>query len=556
MLQGLSIRDVVLIDRLDLSFESGLNVLTGETGAGKSILLDSLGLATGQRAEARLVRHGAAQASVTADYILPLDHPVFALLSEHGIACDEGQVLLRRVLSVDGRSRAFVNDQAVSVALLRQLGEALVEVHGQFDNQRLLNPSLHRALLDAHGGLEAEVKSVHKAFHAWRDTVNERKRAEDALESAKRDEEFLRHAVKEMVDLNPQTGEEDELAKNRQGMMHGEKLLDAMKQSTKELGGGRGVERMLRDALRHLEPVADKAGGLLTDVLEALDTAAEGVSEAVSRLARAAESVDVDPSHMEQIEERLFALRALARKHGVTVEGLPAFREELEAQLNALLDGGASLDRLMAAEKAARSAFVAAALDLGGKRKAAAADLDAAVCGELEPLRMGAAAFVTDVAPLDEANWSENGCDRVAFQVSTNPGAPAGPISKIASGGELSRFMLALKVVLAQADPVPTLVFDEVDAGIGGAVAAAVGGRLEVLSEDVQVLVVTHSPQVAARGLAHYKVAKSDNGAGVRTSVSLLSQDQREEEIARMLSGETVTGEALAAARSLMSLDA
>lgn len=554
MLSRLSIRDVVLIERLELEFVSGLGVLTGETGAGKSILLDSLGLALGARAEARLVRHGADQATVTAEFDLRPDHPAYALLNEHGLALAGEPLMLRRQLGVDGRSRAFINDQSVSVGLLRQVGEELVEIHGQFDNQRLLNPATHLGLLDAHGGHERLGGEVRAAFHAWREAAAECQRAEDEMEAARRDEEFLRHAVEELGKLNPVEGEEERLAHERQMLMHGEKLIDALNEAAKALDKGQGVERMVRDAVRALEPVAQKAEGLLDPALKALDQAGEFVAQAVSELDIAANRVDLDPRHLEQVEERLFALRALARKHNVDVTALAGLYDKLARQLTSIEDGGQHLAALKRAELQARAAYSEAAAKLSQARQEAASGLDAAVKRELEPLKLGAADFRTTIKTMsEEHDWTERGWDRVAFEVATNVGAPAGPLNKIASGGELSRFMLALKVVLAQADPVPTLVFDEVDSGIGGQVADAVGQRLAQLGEAVQVLVVTHSPQVAARGQVHLQVSKAEADGAVRTTVRALDAAERADEIARMLAGANVTTEARAAAQSLLA---
>jgi DNA repair protein RecN (Recombination protein N) len=552
MLRTLSIRDVVLIGRLELDFRSGLCVLTGETGAGKSILLDALGLAMGVRADARLVRHGAEQASVTAELTVAADHPVRQILRDQAIDDADQVLLLRRVLGNDGRSRAFVNDQPVSVSLLRDIGEALVEVHGQFENQRLLNPAMHRDLLDAHGNLASYVERTATAHQAWKRIAEERASAEQAMESALRDEDYLRHAVDELAALDPVAGEEEELAARRSLMMHGEKLLSAMNDAAGELNQGRGAEGILRATMRHLERVAEKAEGRLDDVIEALERAATEAAEGSALLEKASTAIDLDANALERVEERLFALRALARKHDTTVEGLPALRRELDARLAAVEDGGANVERLRRDEAAARAAYVETAATLTRVRAQAATRLDGAMVGELEPLRLGGAVFSTLVAPLSEGDWGERGCDRVAFQVSTNPGSPPGPLNRIASGGELARFMLALKAVLAEADPVPTIVFDEVDNGVGGAVAAAVGERLAKLAEDVQVLVVTHSPQVAARGAHHWLVAKSQAGPDVLTDVQFLSPERRKEEIARMLAGETITAEARAAADSLL----
>lgn len=554
MLRTLSIRDVVLIEKLDLDFGSGLMVLTGETGAGKSILLDALGLALGVRAESRLVRHGADQAVVTAEFDLSPAHPAWAVAAEGGLDAAPGEpMILRRALSADGRSRAYLNDQAVSVGLLRQLGDTLVEVHGQFESQRLLNPVTHRALLDGHGGLDAETAAVRNAFKAWQGAQDARMAAAEKLKQARRDEDFLRHALDELSLLSPAEGEEEELAAKRAVMMHAEKLAEALNGAAASLNDGPGAEAAIQGAARQLERVAVVAEGRLDDVVQALDRAAGELAEAQVLLDRAAADMEMDPAALDKAEERLFALRACARKHGVEVDGLPDLQTDLQAQLDAVEDGGAALAALEKAEAEARAAYDRAADVLGVARRRAAESLDKAVSGELEPLKLGQAAFITSVEVQDESAWGSHGKDAVAFQVATNAGQPAGPLGKVASGGELARFMLALKVVLAQADPVTTLVFDEVDAGIGGATAAAVGDRLARLAADVQVLVVTHSPQVAAQGNGHLQVAKSENGESVTTSVSRLDDAARREEIARMLAGAEVTEEARAAADTLMA---
>lgn len=552
MLRRLTIRDVVLIDRLELSFHERLSVLTGETGAGKSILLDALGLALGARADSALVRHGADQAVVVAEFEITDDHPAHRIVAQQGLDGEDETLLLRRVLGVDGRSRAYLNDQPVSVALQRQIGETLVGVHGQFENQRLLEPATHRGLLDAHGGLGPLLAGTAETFGAWRAAVTESARAEAVLVAARRDEAFLRHAVEELAALDPQPGEEAALAERRTVMMHGEKLLAAMNEAATDLSEGPGAEAMLRAAQRHLERVATLAEGRLDGAISALDRAAVEATEGIQQLEKVSAEVDLDPRHLEQVEERLFAIRALARKHDVATDALADLAAELAARLASIEDGGADLERLQAAVAVARAAYVEAATALSEARREAAARLDTAVAGELEPLRLGTAGFKTRVEPLAEADWGESGCDRVAFQVSTNPGAPEGPLARISSGGELARFMLALKVVLARADPVPTIVFDEVDHGVGGAVAAAVGERLARLAEDFQVLVVTHSPQVAARGVHHWRVSKAAAEPGVLTTVDALSEAARREEIARMLAGKRVTDEARAAAGRLL----
>ena len=551
MLTTLSIREVVLIGRLDLSFHAGLCVLTGETGSGKSILLDALGLALGTRAEARLVRHGADQASVTAVFDLGPGHTVLETLAGYAIPGLEDGLVLRRVLGADGRSKAFINDQPVSVQLLKETGGGLVDVHGQFENQRLLNEGAHRGLLDFFGGLSAGLKKTGDAHKVWKDAAGARIRAEAEMEAARRDEEFLRHALDEITGLDPKPGEETDLARQRTLMMHGEQLVAAMNTAAEELGGDGGALRSLEAALRELERVAEKADGRLADTLDALVRAQSETTEADALLQTAA-GMDLDPQSLEQAEERLFALRALARKHSTEVDNLSGVAEDLAAKVRGLEDGGARLAELTKEESHARAAYGKAATVLSQGRGQAAGKLDKAVAKELKPLKLEKAKFTTVLNDLPEDAWGPEGRDKVVFQVATNPGAPAGPLGKISSGGELARFTLALKAVLAQADPVPTLVFDEVDSGVGGAVAAAVGERLAGLAGAAQGLVVTHSPQVAAKGKHHWLVSKSDADPGVLTIVDALSDEGRKEEIARMLAGAKITEEARAAADSLL----
>ncbi|EME67745.1 DNA repair ATPase [Paramagnetospirillum caucaseum] len=552
MLTALSIRDVVLIERLDLSFDSGLSVFTGETGAGKSILLDSLGLALGARAESGLVRHGAAQASVTAEFDPPANHPARTLLAGQDMDAAGGPLLLRRVLAADGRSRAYVNDQPVSVGLLRKVGDELVEIHGQFESHGLLDSATHLGVLDSFAGEAGSRVALAKAWTAWRDAARARTEAEADLAKAKAEEEHLRQVHEDLATLGPKPGEESELAAGRAVMMHGEKLLEAMNAAQNALTHKGEVEASLRSAARALERVAEKAEGKLDPVIAALDRAAQEAAEATNLLERASAGIDLDPRHLEKVEERLFALRASARKHQVAVDELPLLLDRLGRQLAALEGGGDGLARLARAEQAARTAYLEQARALSKARLAAAARLDKAVAAELPPLKLDKARFQTRVTQVDEAQWGPNGLDQVSFEVATNPGTAPGPLSKIASGGELSRFMLALKVVLARISSTPTIVFDEVDSGIGGAVAAAVGERLGRLAESLQILVVTHSPQVAAQGGHHYRVAKAVAGAKTTTGVDRLSPDARREEVARMLSGETITDHARAAADALM----
>jgi len=558
MLVSLSIRDVVLIARLDLSFEGGLGVLTGETGAGKSILLDSLGLALGARADSGLVRPGADRLSVTAQFDIGPTHPIHAILSEQDMDGGEDTLVLRRTVGADGRSRAWVNGQPASVGLLRRLGDTLVEVHGQFDTHGLLDSGTHQGVLDAHGGLDAAHAACRVAWERWRAAARLHADALRGLEQARAHEEQLRAILAELEALNPKPGEDAALAAKRARLMNGEKLVEGLNSALAALSEPADVERAIQSAQRALEKLedlfgAEGGGPALAAIAEGLDRAAIEVAEARNALDHAAADIDLDPGHLDQVEERLFALRGLARKHGVEVDELPALMDTARARLEALDSGGGDIARLARDEQATREAYLTTARTLSEGRTKAARTLDRAVATELPPLKLDKARFVTRVEALTERDWGPDGMDRVAFEVATNPGATPGPIHKIASGGELARFMLALKVVLARASTIPTLVFDEVDTGIGGATAAAVGERLARLAKDVQVLVVTHSPQVAATGRHHWRVEKSGDGQdGTVTRVVPLSDSDRREEIARMLSGAAITAEARAAAETLL----
>jgi DNA repair protein RecN (Recombination protein N) len=560
MLTALSIRDVVLIDRLDLSFGPGLTVLTGETGAGKSILLDSLGLALGVRAESGLVRAGCAQASVAACFTLAADHPALTLLAEQGLE-PEDEIVLRRLVTKDGRSRAFVNDQPAGVGLLRRIGALLVEVQGQHDQMGLADPASHAMLLDLFG-VPAECRdAVAAAWRAWRQAVHRLEAARTAIEAARRDEEWLRHAVGELATLAPQPNEEDQLVADRQRLQQNERQAEAIAAAIAELTprdrrGASGPAAVLRSASRLLQRLvpahlADQANPA-REALAALERAEEALAEADTILGRLAADADADPRLLEQTEERLFALRAAARKHGVAVVELAALLESLSERLMHLESGEAQLLELENAAKATREHYVASAQALTGVRREAAARLRDAVMAELPPLRLDKARFFVEVTDTPETAWGAGGADQVRFLIATNPGQEPGPLAKIASGGELSRLMLALKVVLSSGSTVPTLVFDEVDSGVGGATAASVGERLSRVAEAVQVLVVTHSPQVAARGMAHFLVSKAAQGARTATTVEPLNKRDRREEIARMLAGETVTAAARAAAADLL----
>jgi DNA repair protein RecN (Recombination protein N) len=560
VLATLSIRDVVLIDRLDLSFAPGLTALTGETGAGKSILLDSLGLACGARAEAALVRAGAPQASVTAAFSPPAGHPAFAVLAEQGMEAEQ-DILLRRVVQADGRSRAFVNDQPVAAGLLRRLAATLVEVQGQHEQVGLADPATHADLLDAFAGLAPRRAEVGTAHAAWRAARRALEAAHDAIAAAQRDEDWLRHATAELEKLAPEPGEEDALAALRQQLQAGERRAEAVAAALAEIAprdAGRG--RMargatpgmaLRAAARALERLPPP-NEPVQPALAALNRALDALAEAEASIERLLEEGGTDGRALERAEERLFALRAMARKHSVTVAELPALRDTLAARLAALEHGADQVAVRQAELASARAAYTVAAEALGAARRAAAVRLDRAVGKELAPLRLDKARFSTEVTALPEGKWSEAGTDAVQFLVATNPGAPPAPLARVASGGELSRLMLALKVVLSAGSPVPTLVFDEVDSGVGGATAAAVGERLARVAQRLQVLVVTHSPQVAARGHAHYRVSKQVAANRTATRVEQLDSAARREEIARMLAGETVTEAARAAADSLL----
>ena len=562
MLQSLSIRDFVLIEKLDLTFargaavsgpHGGLGALTGETGAGKSILIDALGLALGARAESGVVRRGATQASISASFDLDKDHPAHAILVEQGLD-DEDVLTLRRAIGADGRGRAFVNDQPASVGLLRRLGDTLVEIQGQMDQHGLLDMATHRGSLDAFAGLEKQGATVRAAWQAWRTAEQARADAEASAAAARRDEAFLRHAVKELETLAPKADDEETLATERQMLRAGTALGEAVTQALGELEQGKGAVSALSAAHRLIERNVDKAAGRLDAPLAALERALSEATEAQAQLEAARDALEFDPARLEKIEERLFALRALARKHSVTVPELASLAERMSAQLAALDDGEAGLKKLAAAANAARMAYVSAAEAQAAARRKGAAKLDKAVTSELAPLKLEKAKFVTEVAALPEADWSEGGTDRVQFTVATNPGTPPAPIARIASGGELSRFLLALKVCLAKVGDAATIVFDEVDSGIGGATAAAVGERLKRLAKDVQVLVVTHSPQVAAIADRHWLIRKTTTRTAASTDVLALDAKGRREEIARMLSGAEVTAEARAAADRLLAV--
>lgn len=552
MLTTLSIRNVVLIDALDLDFGAGLRVLTGETGAGKSILLDALGLVLGARADTGLVRHGTDRAEVTAAFDADALPPALtALLDDADLVREAGEpLILRRALRADGGSRAFVNDRPVSAALLREIGALLIEIHGQHDDRGLLAPAGHRALLDAFARSDTgAVAAAHAAWQAAETALAERRAA---LDAAERDRDFLTHAVAELTAFAPAPGEEAELATARAAMQAGERIADDLSGVRALFDGSDSPSAQLRGAARRLDRFAAEEPHLAA-ALAALDRALVELDEAEGALAAGARAIEFDPERLDAIERRLFDLRALSRKYGVGADDLAAHAATLAEQLAAIEGGAEGLAGAERAAQAARDAYAAAAAALSAHRRAAAVRLDAAVAAELVPLKLDAARFATTVEELAPDRWSADGADRVEFRIATNPGAPFGPLAKIASGGELSRFVLALKVALADEGGADTIIFDEIDRGVGGAVAAAIGDRLARLASDGrQVLVVTHSPQVAARGAGHLCIAKSTTGGATRTAVRPLNHAERTEEIARMLSGAAVTDEARAQAARLL----
>ncbi|WP_118135753.1 DNA repair protein RecN [Oceanicella sp. SM1341] len=547
MLHGLTIRDIVLIEALDLGFRPGLNVLTGETGAGKSILLDALGFALGGRGRGSLLREGAASGSVTAEFDLEEGHPARAILAEAGLPAGD-ELILRRQIDAQGRSRAFVNDARCGAEVLRALADTLIEIHGQQDDRGLLDPRNHRALLDQHAGAAALVEDTRAAWRGVSAARRALSEARAAQESAAADADYLRHAVAELAELDPQPGEEEALDIARRRMQGAERIREDVARAAEALGPS-GAEGLMGDASRWLSGAADGAEGDLDEALDALERALTELGEAQQGVERALTALDFSPQELELAEERLFALRGLARKHRVMPDQLPELAEALTARLAMIEGGEESLAALERAVTEAEALYDRHAGALSRLRAEAAGRLDAEIVAELAPLKLERARFVTAISPAEPG---PEGRDEVVFTVSTNPGTAPGPLNRIASGGELSRFLLALKVCLAARSGGLPMVFDEIDRGVGGATAAAVGRRLEALAEGGQVMVVTHSPQVAARGAHHWRIRKSVEGGQTRTAVEKLDAEERGAEIARMLSGETVTPEALAAARALI----
>ena len=551
MLVHLSIRNIVLIQKLDLEFSNGLSVLTGETGAGKSILLDALGLALGSRADFALIREGTERASVTAAFDVEPDHPIWPLLDEAGIE-PASQVILRRQLRSDGKSPAHINDQPVSVNLLRQLGDLLVEIQGQFEGRGLLDVSTHQKLLDRAGIDPALLNHVKDSWQACQAAEKSLQACQEAQAKAREEEEWLRNAVEQLDTLAPEAVEEEKLAGERTRHAHAARIAEALQQAHTALASEDGVISAAGRAQALLERQSEVAGSLLEEGISALERAIAELNEAEAQITQTGEQLDGDPQRLAFIEDRLHNLRTVARKHRVETAELPALHEKLASQLTAIDDQSGQLATLAAAAEKARQDYQAFATELSEKRQQLADEIDRQVMAELPPLKLEAAQFKTDISQNDPERWGVLGWDRVQFVASTNPGMEMGAIDKIASGGELARFLLALKVVLAQNESPKTLIFDEVDSGVGGAVAAAVGTRLARLGEQTQALVITHSPQVAGKGNQHLKIVKHASDDSVISDTYILDDAARIEEVARMLSGDEITTEARAAAMNLL----
>ncbi|MCE2516856.1 MAG: DNA repair protein RecN [Alphaproteobacteria bacterium] len=550
MLSRLSVRNVVLISHLDLEFRSGLTVMTGETGAGKSILLDALGLALGSRADFSLIGRASDRAEVGAMFHVEPGHPVLDILEDAGIASD-GEIILRRQLR-EGKSPALINDTPVSATLLRQVGDNLVEIQGQFEGRGLLDINTHRSLLDRYANAEAQAAATAAAYHNWRELNTRLQSALADLAQARSDEDWLRDAVGQLDDLSPEQGEEDKLTEERGVLSNVSKIADVLAQVEAGLGAEGGAVSIVAAAGKTVDRALETASTILTPLSDALARVDAELDEAVNAITDARDKLDGDPGRLAEVEDRLHALRNQARKHNVTVDELPRIHEELATKLAGLDDQSGGIAELTNAEAEAARVFRDHAIALSETRKAAAQGLDAKVMAELPPLKLESAQFITMIEALPEDKWGPHGMDQIRFEANTNPGMKTGPIDRIASGGELARFLLALKVVLADTSAPMTLIFDEVDSGVGGAVAAAVGDRLSRLGEDTQSIVITHSPQVASRGRYHFRISKSNTDDGMISSAEPLQSDERLEEISRMLSGATITPEARAAALRLM----
>lgn len=551
MLKYLSIRNVVLIDKLDLDFQNGFSVLSGETGAGKSILLDSVGLLLGKRAEVGMIRSGCDKLSVCGSFeVVDKTGELAALCAEYDLEFNH-EIIIKRTLNDDGKGKIFFNDQPITQKLLKEIGGYLVEIHGQFDNQGLLNPATHLSVLDNYGLYADKLTTMRDAYAVYKKAKEDRIAAEEKICQAKADEENLRHWVGEFEKLQPQANEQEELEQKRQQMMNAEKILENLDAAYKALNQS-GVQSSLRQAQAAVARVNNLLGGKFDNIYALLDTALVNADEAGEEIEAASNEVSLNQNELDAVEERLFALKALARKHNTTIGELPQIWVQMSESLQHLARGEEDIENLRKLEEEARRKYIEKAVAVSQARLATALRLDGKIQAELPDLKMEKARFMTQISTKPETQWNENGRDEVCFMVSTNPNTPYGPISKIASGGELARFMLALKVNLAQSSQVETMIFDEVDTGIGGATAQAVGEKLAKLGEKVQVLVVTHSPQVAAQSKCHFKVEKKTVDNVTTTFLHELTAAEKTEEVARMLSGERITDEARAAAKVLI----
>lgn len=554
MLKTLSVRNVVLIDNLDVDFSGGLTVLTGETGAGKSILLDSLGLLLGSRSGTSLIRTGADKLSVTGVFEISRDNKIYDIAREYDLEID-GDIIIKRTISQDGRGKILFNDQIITLKLLREISRNLIEIHGQYDNQGLLNPTTHGDILDAYGSCAAELLTVKQTYIAYKKARDTLQKKQTELEKAKENEDNLRHWVQELNRLAPKKGEEAELRLRRNELINAEKIIEKLNEAYACLTNDDSVSDKIARAQNAVSRVNEIVGGRFADIEQEIETALCNLNDAVERIETVSADISLNQGEIDEIETRLFTLRDVAKKHQTEIELLPEKLAELSDMLQNLQNGEENLQEQIAEVKHWRELYIAAAEELSTKRQKAAIRLDKSVMSELSPLKMEKAVFKTSVVRKEEAQWSEKGWDSVCFEVATNPNTPMGALNKIASGGELSRFMLALKVNLAQTASRETMIFDEIDTGIGGATAEAVGERLAKLAEKVQVMVVTHSPQVAAFGNEHFKVEKTTEKDITRTSLHKLSANGKIEEIARMLAGEKITGEARAAAVVLLNKD-
>ncbi len=554
MLKTLSIRNVVLIDSLDIDFKNGLTVLSGETGAGKSILLDSLGLLLGNRSEASLVRTGTDKLSVTGVFEVQADNKIYEIAKEYDLEID-GDIIIKRTITAEGKGKILFNDQIITLKLLKELSQNLIEIHGQHDNQGLLNPATHCDILDSYGKYEKEITATQETYIKYKKAAKLLKEKESALNKAKEDEENLRHWVQELEKLAPQKGEEESLRNRRSELMNAEKIIEKLNAAYSYLNGGSSVLDQIAKAQNAISRANEIVNGKYADIEQNIETALYSLNDAVERIEVNSADISLNQNEIDEIETRLFALRSVAKKHQTEIDLLPEKLEELSSLLRNLQNGEENLLELKAEVNNLREKYIEAANKLSEKRQQTALKLDKNIMKELPPLKMEKAVFKTKITVKEESQWSEKGWDTVCFEVSTNPNTPMGALNKIASGGELSRFMLALKVNLAQNSSQETLIFDEIDTGIGGATAEAVGERLARLGEKVQVMVVTHSPQVAAFSNEHFKVEKNTVENQTTTSLKKLDADGKIEEIARMLAGEKITKEARAAAQVLVNKD-